>query len=80
MIATPLPSMVRTSLSTDSSVSAAQFAVDYDEVDDGGSKSVEKSSISPRIVKKPKKLQRPEKIAKAIGSEEPLPKHQSSVN
>ena len=35
---------------------------------------------SQRIVKKPKKLQKSEKFAKAIGSEERLPKHRSSVN
>ena len=75
----PLTSMLRTSSSTDSSTSATQSAVKYDEVD-GGGKLVEKSSKSRKIVKKPKKPQRSEKIAKAIGSEERLPKHRSSVN
>ena len=67
----------------DSSVSAAQIVVEYDGVDGGGGavgKSVKKSSKSRRIVKKSKKPQRSEKFAKAIGSEERLPKHQSSVN
>ena len=57
--------MLRTSSSTDSSTSAAQIAVEYDGVDGGGGKSVEKSS------KKSEEPQRPEKSAKAIGSEEP---------
>ena len=59
--------MLRTSSSTDSSTSAAQIVVEYDGVDDsggGGGQSVEKSS-------KVEKPQRPEKYAKAIGSEEP---------
>ena len=71
--------MLKTSLSTDSSTSATQIAVEYDEVDGGGGKSVEKSSKSRKIVKKPKKPQRSEKFAKAIGSEEHLPKYRSSV-
>ena len=57
--------------------------VEYDGVDGGGGavgKSVKKSSKSRRIVKKSKKPQRSEKFAKAIGSEERLPKHRSSVN
>ena len=58
--------MLRTSSSTDLSTSAAQSVVEYDGVDDGGGegKSVEKSS-------KVEEPQRPEKSAKAIGSEEP---------
>ena len=68
----------------DSSTSAARVMVKYEEVDGGRSgavgKSVKKSSNSRRIVKKFKKPQRSEKFAKAIGSEERLPKHQSSVN
>ena len=72
----------------DSSTSAARVMVKYEEVDGGRSgavgKSVKKSSKSRqksrRIVKEPKKLQRSEKFAKAIGSEERLPKHRSSVN
>ena len=71
--------MLKTSLSTDSSTSATQIAVEYDEVDGGGGKSVEKSSKSRKIVKKPKKPQRSEKFVKAIGSEECLPKHRFSV-
>ena len=54
--------------------------VKYDEVDDGGGKSVKKLSGSQRIVKKPEKPQRSEKFAKAIGLEERLPKHRSSIN
>ena len=57
--------------------------VNYDEVD-GVRKSVRKSSKSRqksrRIVKEPKRLQRSEKFAKNIGSEERLPKDRSSVN
>ena len=65
-ITAPLTSMLRTSSSMDSSTSAAQIVVEYDGVDDGGGegKSVEKSS-------KVEEPQRPEKSAKAIGSEEP---------
>ena len=62
----------------DSSTSAAQIVVEFDGVDAGGGavgKSVKKSSKSRRIVKKSKKPQRSEKFAKAIGSEERLPKH-----
>ena len=71
--------MLKTSLSTDSSTSATQITVAYDEVDGGGRKLVEKLSKSQKIVKKPKKPQRSEKFAKANGSEERLPKHRSSV-
>ena len=45
-----------------------------------GQKVVKKSSKSWRIIKEPKKLQRSEKFAKDIGSEESLPKHRFSVN
>ena len=83
-IAAPLTSRLWTSASTDASTSAARVMVKYDEVDGGRSgavgKSVKKSSKSRRIVKKSKKPQRSEKFAKAIGLEERLPKHQSSVN
>ena len=57
-------------LINDSSISATQITVKYDEVDGGGGKSVKKSSKSRRIVKKPEKPQNPEKVAQAIGSEE----------
>ena len=67
-----------------SSTSAARVMVKYEEVDGGRSgavgKLVKKSSKSQRIVKKSKRPQRSEKFAKAIGSEERLPKHRSSVN
>ena len=57
--------------------------VKYEEVDRGRSgavgKLVKKLSKSRRIVKKSKRPQRSEKFAKAIGSEERLPKHRSSV-
>ena len=66
--------MLRTSSSTDSSTSATQSVVKYDEVD-GGGKLVKKSLKSRKIVKKSKKPQRSEKFAKTIGSEEHLPKH-----
>ena len=74
----PLTSMFKTSSLTDSSTSATQSTVNYDEVD-GGGKSVKNSSKSRKIVKKPKKPQRSEKIAKAIGSEKRLPRHRFSV-
>ena len=45
--------MLKTSSSTDSSTSATESAVKYDEVD-GGSKLVKKSSKSRRIVKESK--------------------------
>ena len=56
-IAAPLTSMLRTSSSTNSSTSATQIAVEYDEVDGGGGKSVTKSS---KVYKsqKPEKSQR----------------------
>ena len=74
----PLTSMLRTSSSTNSSTSATQSAIKYDEVD-GSGKLVEKSSESRKIVKKSKKPQRSEKFAKAIGLRDLLPKHRSSV-
>ena len=75
--------MLRTSLSTNSSTRAAQIVVEFDGVDagSGGSgKLVKNLSKSWGIIKKPKKPQRFEKIVKAIGLEECLPKHRSSVN
>ena len=76
--------MLRTSVSTDSSTSAAKVIINYDEVDrsrsGAGDKLVEKLSKSQRIVKKSKKSQRLEKVVQATGLEECLPKHQSSVN
>ena len=50
------------------------------KVSDAIGKSIKKSSKSRRIVIKVQKLQRYEKFAKAIGSEERLPKYRSSVN
>ena len=77
--------MLGMSSSTDSSTSATQSAVKYDEVDAGG-KSVKKSSKSrQKVVKKSKnrqRIQKPQrsgKFAKVIGLEERLPRHQSSV-
>ena len=58
----------------------AQFAVEYNGVDGGGGKLIEKLSKSRKIVKKFKKPQKSEKFVKAIGSEEHLPKYRSSVN
>ena len=70
-----LTSRLRMSLLTNSSTSAAQIMVEFDEGKSGAiGKSVKKSS------KKSKKHQRSEKLAKAIGSEECLPRHQFSVN
>ena len=43
-LVTPLTSMLRTSLLTNSSTSATQIAVKYNEVYGGGDKLVEKSS------------------------------------
>ena len=58
--------------------------VKYEEVDGGRSsaigKLVKKLSKSQRIFKNSKKSQKSEKFAKALGSEECLPKHRSSVN
>ena len=75
--------MFRTSLSTNLSTRAAQIVVEFDGVDAGGGggigKSVKKLSKSRRIVKKPRKPQKSEKFAKAIGSEERLPRHRSTV-
>ena len=56
-----------------------RITVKYDEVGGTVGKSVKKLSRSQRIVKKPEKPQRSEKFIKAIGSEECLPMHQSSV-
>ena len=79
-----LTSRLRTSFSTDSSTNVTQSVVKNDEVVGAIGKSVRKLSKSRqksrRIVKEPKKLQRSEKSAKDIGSEERLPKHRSSVN
>ena len=70
--------MLNNSSSTDSSTSVTQIGVKHNEVDAGG-KSVGKLSKSQRFVKKSKKLQKSKKFAKAISSEEHLPKHRSSV-
>ena len=67
-----------------SSTSATRVLVKYEEVDGGRSdvvgKLVKKLSKSRKIVKNSKKPQRSEKFVKAIGLEECLLKHQSSVN
>ena len=66
----------------DSSISVAQIMVEFDGVDvvvvllASRSKSRQKVGESS---KSPKKPQMPEKFAKAIGSEERLPKYRSSV-
>ena len=56
--------MLRTSLTTNSSTHAAQIVVEFDGVDagSGGGKSVKNLSKSRRIVKKPKKPQKSEKL------------------
>ena len=57
--------------------------VEYDGVDGGGGGG---GKLVKKVVKKSKnrqrvqRVQRSEKFAKAIGSEERLPKHRSSVN
>ena len=58
-IAAPLTSMLRTSSSTDSSTSATQIAVEYDGVDGGGGKLVEKSSKVQKTLKVLRNLQSP---------------------
>ena len=57
-----------------------QITVEYDKVDGGDGKSVQKSSKGRRIVKKSEKTSKAWKVAKVIGLEERLPKHRSSVN
>ena len=57
----------------DASTSASWITVKYDEVDGGVGKLVEK-------LLKIRKTSKAWKIAKVIGLEECLPKHQSSVN
>ena len=68
MIAAPLILMLRTSSSTDSSTSASQTAIEYDEVDGSrngaGGKSVEKLSKIEKLSKSPK-ASKSEKFAKA---------------
>ena len=57
--------------------------VEFDKVSIGGGtggKLVKKLLKSQKIVKKSKKRQRSEKASKAIGLEDCLLKHQSSVN
>ena len=61
----PLTSILRTSLSTDSSTSATNSVVKYDEVDDSG-KFVKKLSESRKIVKKSKKFQRSENLQRLL--------------
>ena len=65
----PLTSMLKTSSSTDSSISTTQITVEYDEVDSGGGKLVEKSSSHQKIVKS-RKNSIGWKVAKVIGLEE----------
>ena len=75
--------MFKTSSSIDLSTSVAQIMIDFDGVDISGdaiSKSVKKLSKSWKIVKKPKKPQRSENVAKVIGLEKHLLKYQSSIN
>ena len=60
--------MLRTSLSTDPLICAAQIVVEFDVVDaggDGDGKPVKKSSKSQKSVKKTKKPQRPEKLQRS---------------
>ena len=84
----PLTSILKTSASTDASTSAAKVMVKYDEVDGGRSGAIGKSvkKLSKSCQKKSENRQRAqkalrsEKFAKNNGSEERLPKYQSSVN
>ena len=48
--------MLKMSLSTDLSASATQIVVEYDGIDSGGGKSVEKLLKSQKIIKKSKNL------------------------
>ena len=61
--------------SMDLSTNTTRIMVKYDEIDSGGGKSVKKLSKSRRIIKKPKKPQRPEKLKghrfRRIFTEEP---------
>ena len=79
-IAAPLTSIIKTSLSTDSSTSATKIAVKHDEVDGGGGKLVKKVVKKSKNCQKAKNLKRFDKSAKVIGSEERLPKHQFAGN
>ena len=72
--------MLKTSSLTDSSTSAAQIVVEYDEVDGDGGVGGGKSVTKSKNCQKSKKPQRLEKVAKAIGLKERLSKHWSSVN
>ena len=49
--------MLRTSSLTDSSTNVTRIAIEYDGVDGGGGKSIEKSSKSPKNLKSLKNLQ-----------------------
>ena len=84
MIAALFILMLRTSSSIDSSTSTTRTTVEYDEVDGGrsgaGDKSVEKLSKVEELSKSSKNLKGLKKFAKAIGLEERLPRHRSSVN
>ena len=65
-VTAPLTLILRMSSSTDSSINATQFAVEYDEVDDGVGKLVKKLSKGRRTVKKSEKPQRPEKLQRSL--------------
>ena len=71
--------VLRISSLTNSSTSAIQIAVKYDEVDDSG-KLIKKSSKSQKIDKKSIKPKRCEKFVKAIGLKKRLPKYQSFIS
>ena len=80
-IAAPLTSMLKTTGSSGLSAPKA-FRAENDEVV-GGSGRADEMIVDPsNLVKKSSKVekpQKPEKVAKAIGLEERLPKHRSSV-
>ena len=61
--------MLRTSSSRDSSTSVTQIAVEYNGIDGGGGKSIEKLSESQKIVKS-WKTSRAWKVTKVIGWKE----------
>ena len=73
--------VLKTSSLTDSSARAAQIVVEFDGVDaggGGGGKSVKSCQKVEKSSKSPKNL-KGQNVAKVIGLEERLPRHQSSV-
>ena len=73
LIIVPFTSRLKTSALTDSSTSAARIMVKYDKVNKGRSRVDKKLSKSQKTLKA-------EKVLKAIGLEERLPKHRSPIH